>query len=92
MVGGMSKHLMVEHEINKQASRVLEILLENRTGLTSRQIAKHLGGHMRSNLLARLRKEGKVKQTRGLLYDGRVAVIYVLNMSKKESQATSRSK
>ena len=82
MVSGMSKKLIVASETREQARKVLEILRENRIGLTSVQIAHALGGRMRRDLLRRLQKEGKVKQARGLLPDGRIAILYALNMSK----------
>jgi hypothetical protein len=62
-----------------QSKKVLEILAENKDGLTSLQIANLLGDRMRGSVLYRLQKEGKIKQKKAILPSGRIGLVYVLN-------------
>ena len=62
-----------------QSKKVLEILAENKDGLTSLQIANLLGDRMRGSVLYRLQKEGKIRQKKAILASGRIGLVYVLN-------------
>jgi hypothetical protein len=79
---GRPMSLVAATKRHEQTKRVVEILAENRNGLTSLQIANLLGDRLRRDLLSRLQKEGKIKQKRGMLADGKICFLYVLNQSR----------
>jgi hypothetical protein len=60
---------------------VLEILEQNKDGLTALQIVNLLGERMQSGLLSRLQKAGKIKLKKAILPNG-IGIVYVLNMRK----------
>ena len=72
-----------ETKRNEQTKKVLEILSDNKNGLTSLQIGMLMGDRMRRDILWRLQKEGKVRQKRGILDNGKIGFVYVLNLRKQ---------
>ena len=60
---------------------MLEILEQNKDGLTALQIVNLLGERMQSGLLSRLQKAGKIKLKKAILPNG-IGIVYVLNMRK----------
>lgn len=64
---------------NEQASKVLEILTQNRDGLTSGQIGMLAGMRLERTILLELKNEGKIRHKKGLSPDGRISLLYVLN-------------
>ena len=62
---------------NSRGKTVLEMLRDNREGLTSAEITIHVGYLARMRLLE-LREEGKVIQKKGYAKDGKVTYLYAL--------------
>ena len=79
---GRPMSLIADTKRHEQTKRVMEILAENRNGLTSLQIANLLGDRLRRDLLSRLQKEGKIRQKRGMMADGKICFLYVLSQNK----------
>ena len=71
--------LVLASKFYLQSKKVLEILSENKDGLTSLQIANLLGDRMRGSVLYRLQKEGKIRQKKAILASGRIGLVYVIN-------------
>ena len=67
---------------NEQASKVLQILSQNRDGLTASQIGSLSGTRLQRTLLLDLKNEGKIRHKKGLSPDGRITLLYVLNEKK----------
>jgi hypothetical protein len=65
----------------QQSIKILEILEQNKDGLTALQIANQLGDRIQSGLLSRLQKAGKIKLKKAILAKG-IGVIYVLNTKR----------
>jgi len=65
----------------QQSIKILEILEQNRDGLTALQIAIQLGERIQSGLLSRLQRAGKIKHKKAILAKG-IGVIYVLNTKR----------
>jgi hypothetical protein len=65
----------------QQSIKILEILEQNKDGLTALQIANQLGDRIQSGVLSRLQRAGKIKQKKAILAKG-IGVIYVLNTKK----------
>ena len=70
--------LSVAAKTYQQSIKILEILEQNKDGLTALQIANQLGDRIQSGLLSRLQKAGKIKLKKAILAKG-IGVIYVLN-------------
>jgi hypothetical protein len=60
---------------------VLEILEQNKDGLTARQIANRLGDRIQSGMLSRLQKAGKIRLKKAILANG-IGIVYLLNTKK----------
>ena len=68
----------------EQTNKILQILLENKEGLTAVQIAALMGTGLPRNFLLQLQKQGLIRQKRGLGPNGRISFLYVLNKSAKD--------
>ena len=73
------------HELRKQehVEKVLQILRESKSGLTSFEIAVRAGDRLPRTILTELQKEGRIRQKRGMTSNGRLAFLYVLNKAAK---------
>jgi hypothetical protein len=80
--GNRSQELLRKEQ---QRQMVLEILRDNRQGLTSSEITMRIR-YLSRTLLLELRDEGKVIQKKGYSKDGKVTYLYALTreMSIKE--------
>ena len=78
MTTGYQRSKLAEIKRKEIANKVIKILHEHKEGLTSVQITILMGDGMPRDLLRQLLKEGLVKQKKGLLSDGRLAVLYAL--------------
>jgi hypothetical protein len=81
-IGNRNQELLRKEQ---QRQMVLEILRDNRDGLTSSEITMRIG-YLSRTLLLELRDEGKVIQKKGYAKDGKVTYLYALarEMSIKE--------
>ena len=70
---------LVASKTSQQSRKVIEILGQNKDGLTSLQINNLLGDRMRRGLLLRLQNQGKIRQKKAILAGGKIGIVYVLN-------------
>ena len=61
----------------EQTIKVLKLLAENKNGLSSQQIDKLVGERFRRDILLNLKKEGVIRQKKGMLADGTICMLYV---------------
>jgi hypothetical protein len=73
----------------EQTSKVLRLLAENKNGLTSHQIDKLVGERIRRDILLNLKKEGMIRQKKGMLADGTICSLYV-SYAKKPPEVASK--
>lgn len=74
---------MASRRKKEHISKILQLLQENRAGLTSVQIAILTGTRSPRGLLLELQNQGIIKQRKGIASDGRVALLYVLTKGEK---------
>ena len=67
----------------EQTIKVLKLLAENKNGLSSQQIDKLVGGRIRRDILLNLKKEGVIRQKKGMLADGTICMLYI-SQAKRE--------
>lgn len=72
--------------IKKQelTNKVIQLLHQNKGGLTSFQITKLVGDGIPRNFLLQLQKEGIIVQKRGISGDNKVTFIYVLTKALRK--------
>jgi hypothetical protein len=70
----------------EQTNKILQILRENREGLTAVQIATLTGTGLPRDFLLQLQKQGLIKQKRGLGPNGRISFLYVLSRNAKDTE------
>jgi hypothetical protein len=87
MVSGKRSTQIAVLRKKQQEDKVLQILQQNRQGLTSLEIAILADPRMPKDLLLHLQKNRSIKRRKGLSGNGRVSILYVLN--KEKAQKTS---
>jgi hypothetical protein len=91
-LGGRAKSDTIVAAIKQeQTSKVLKLLAENKNGLTSHQIDKLVGERIRRDILLNLKKEGVVRQKKGITADGTICMLYVTHTKRQVELAQRES-
>jgi hypothetical protein len=81
-------HRSALYELRRQeeVNKVLQVIGDNKDGLTWSEVRFMTGGRLSRTILTRLQKEGKIEQRKKMLPSGTITVAYVLTKKHKSSK------